>query len=70
MENNDKIILYSTGCPKCRILEAKLKEKNINYTEVDDIEYMKTIGLKEVPWLKIDNDMLNFADAVKWVNNQ
>ena len=31
------IILYSTGCPKCKILKKKLEDKNIDYVESDDI---------------------------------
>lgn len=62
--------LYSTKCPKCNILEKKLKEKNINYTEVNDIDAMLEMGLKEVPWLKVENKMLNFQEAVQWVNEQ
>ena len=31
------VILYSTHCPKCCVLEKKLKQKNISYDEVNDI---------------------------------
>lgn len=62
--------LYSTKCPKCNILEKKLKEKNINYTEVNDIDAMLEMELKEVPWLKVENKMMNFQEAVQWVNEQ
>lgn len=70
-ENNvdKKIILYSTGCPKCKILKQKLQEKNITYTEETNVDNMLALGLKEVPWLKIDEKMLNFAEALQWINN-
>ena len=35
-----KVILYSTGCPKCRVLKTKLDKKNINYIENNDVEEM------------------------------
>ena len=64
------ITLFSTGCPKCKILEYKLKEKNIPYYECDDIGIMEGCGVTSVPTLKINNKFLTFTDAVKWVNSQ
>ena len=70
VDSNDKVILYSTGCPKCKILEAKLKEKNIQYKEVTDVEEMVNMGLKQVPWLKTEaGEMLNFENAIQWLNS-
>lgn len=63
------VILYSTGCPKCKILEKKLDEKNITYTNVSDVETMLSMGLSTVPMLEVDGDMMKFSDAVKFVNN-
>lgn len=65
---NEKIILYSTHCPKCKILEKKLSSKNINYEEVDDVDKMLNMGIKEAPMLSVDNALYGFSDAVRWVN--
>lgn len=62
------IILYSTGCPKCKILKMKLEDKNIDYVENDDIETMISLGIEQVPVLSVDNKLFQFAEAVKWVN--
>lgn len=62
------IVLYSTHCPKCSIVERKLNEKNIVYDEVNDIDNMIALGLTEVPWLKVDGRMMNFGEAIKWIN--
>ena len=62
------IVLYSTHCPKCSIVEHRLNEKNIVYDEVNDVDEMIALGLTEVPWLKVDDQMLNFGEAVKWIN--
>jgi glutaredoxin len=62
------IILYSTGCPKCKILKKKLEDKNIDYVENDDIETMISLGIEQVPVLSVDNKLFQFAEAVKWVN--
>ena len=62
------IVLYSTKCPKCIILEKKLKAKNINYEEVNDIEVMKEKNYLSVPVLEVDGERLDFAKAIEWVN--
>lgn len=62
--------LFSTGCPKCTILKKKLSQKDIEYTEVNDIQQMLDMGLKSVPWLEVDGQMMNFEQANKWINEQ
>ena len=64
------VILYSTGCPKCKILKKKLAEKNIDYAENQNVEAMVALGIDQVPVLKIDGEMMNFGKANQWVNNQ
>lgn len=63
------INLYTTGCPKCKILEMKLKQKNINYNEISDIEVLKAKNLFSVPVLEVDGEYYDFASAVAFVNN-
>lgn len=63
------VILYSTGCPKCRILETKLSEKNIEYKKNTDIEEMKKLGFVSAPTLVVDDKTLNFGDAIRWIKN-
>lgn len=63
------IVLYSTKCPKCIILEKKLKAKNIIYEEVNDIEVMKEKGFLTVPILEVDGVSMDFKKASEWVNN-
>ena len=64
------ITLYSTGCPQCSILKKKLDEKGIEYTEITDVQQMLSLNFTIVPVLDIDGDRKNFAEAVKWVNEQ
>lgn len=66
----NQIVLYSTGCPKCRILESKLKSKNIEYTEFNDVEEMIKKGLSSVPWLEVNGEMMDFNKANQWINKQ
>lgn len=64
------IVLYSTGCPKCGILERKLNEKNISFTKCIDVDEMLALGIMSVPVLSVDGDMMDFSKAVQWVNEQ
>ena len=66
------IVLYRTPtCPKCKILETKLHDKHIAFTECTDIEKMQGMGITEVPQLQIDGGaLMNFGVAVRWVNGQ
>ena len=42
------IILYTTGCPRCHVLETKLKQKNIEYVECNDVEEMEKKDISSV----------------------
>lgn len=64
------VTLYSTHCPKCKVLEAKLKQKNIVYTEVNDTEIMQTKGFDFVPVLEVDEVIYDFKTAVDWIKEQ
>ena len=63
------IILYTIGCYKCKILEEKLKEKNISFTICDDESLMEKIGITKVPMLKVEDKMMDFGQAKTWVEN-
>jgi len=61
--------LYTTHCPKCRVIETKLMQKNIAYTEITDKEEMIKRGFKSAPVLEVDDKILNFGDANRWIMN-
>ena len=63
-----EVTLYSTGCPKCKVLITKLDSKNINYNVVSDINVIISKGINTVPVLEIDNKLMDFKTAVDWVN--
>ena len=63
-------MLYSTGCPKCIILERLLGEKNVEYSKNNSVDEMISLGFTELPVLKVGEDMLSFKDALAWVNQQ
>lgn len=64
------VILYSTGCPKCNILKKKLADAKIDYKVIEDVDIMVSKGLKEVPWLEVDGNLMNFVDSSKWINER
>ena len=62
--------LYSTHCPRCDVLEAKLKQKEIQYVINTDVDEMLAQGIQSVPALRVGTEILDFASAVKWLNSQ
>lgn len=65
-----EIILYSTNCPKCKILEKKLTEKNIKFTKNNNVIDMTELGIDQVPVLSIDGKLLSFVETNKWINER
>ena len=63
------LILYTTHCPKCIILEKKLNAKSLNFTVCDDIKIMKQLGIDYTPMLAVENKLLSFSEAVQYINN-
>ena len=66
------VILYSVGgsCPRCRVLKEKLEDKDIEFTEVNDVDEMLKLNIMSAPMLKVNDDILDFKRANDWVNAQ
>ena len=64
------VVLYSTHCPKCNVLESKLKQKNIIFEENNDVELMKQKGFITAPVLEVDGIAYSFKEAVEWIGEQ
>ena len=62
--------MYSTHCPKCLILEKKLNEAGVDYKICDDIDIMTNKGFDLLPMLEVDDNIMNYTEAVKWVNKR
>ena len=63
-----KIILYTTHCPICNVLEKKLQQKEVDYDEVNDTSIMEQKGYLSVPVLEVDGKSMDFKEAVDWIN--
>ena len=64
------ITLYSTGCPKCNVLEKKLDNAGIKYNIVSDEDIMIEKGFMSAPMLEVDGKTMNFIEANNWIKEQ
>lgn len=62
-----KLILYTTNCPKCLILEKKLKLKGLNYEKITNLDIMLQKGFMSAPMLEIDGVVMDFKESVNFL---
>jgi len=63
----NEIVLYSTGCPQCKVLSGLLDKRKITYSHCSDVQTMMDMGISSVPMLMVDGELMNFQAAMKWV---
>lgn len=61
------IVLYSTNCPKCKVLESKLNDKGFKYGIVTDVNVMQEKGFEYAPVLDVNGTIYDFSGAIKWL---
>ena len=66
----NNIILYSTHCPQCCLLERQLKQNNIQFTVCDDVAQMLSLGINSAPVLGVNGELLKLKDALKWIKGE
>lgn len=64
-----KLVLYTTHCPKCKVIESKLNAKKIEFDIVDDKSTLIEMGIVSVPVLEADGTRMDFLEANKYVNS-
>lgn len=69
MDGDQKVTLYSTGCPNCKALEAMLNKKHVEYEIINSEEEIMKLGYSSAPLLKIGDQVKTFYQAVVWVNS-
>ena len=57
------ITLYTTHCPRCKVLKAKLDGENIDYEVVEGEEAIREKGFVTTPLLEVDDKVLTFAEV-------
>ena len=62
------VILYTTNCPQCMMLEGALKNKKVPFQTVYGEEEIIKRGYRSAPILEHDGKTMSFAEAVRWVN--
>ena len=62
-----QVILYTTHCPKCKVLETKLKQKAIDFEIIDDEKVMIDKGFMSAPMLEVDEKVMDFSAAINWI---
>lgn len=65
-----QVNLYSTGCPKCKVLKNKLDNKNIAYNTISDTDIIISKGINTIPVLEVEGQFMDFKKAVDWVNTR
>ena len=67
------IVVYTTDCPKCRVLEAKLSKAGLEYSAVRDMDtILKTAekeGFQSAPFMEVDGKFYDFTSAIKLISN-
>lgn len=66
--------LYTTHCPKCKVIEKKLAMRGMEYEEVTDMdkimEAASLIGVNSAPLLETDDgQILDFMGANRLLNS-
>lgn len=64
------VTLFSTNCPKCRVLEQKLNKQNIAFEINHDMQEVIDKGFMSAPILKLGDDYMDFITAVAWLNGK
>lgn len=64
----DRVVLYTTHCPKCSVLQKKLQAKKITFDIVDDVNEIQKKGFTSMPVLQVGDNKFDFYNAVKFVN--
>ena len=74
---DDKIVLYSTHCPRCSALKMLLEKNKIPYEEKfidphkpEEIQVMLDMGLVSAPGLAVGGKIMDFSHAVQWIKEQ
>ena len=65
----EMVTLFTNNTSDCITLENLLKEKGIPYERNVDITLMKEKGFLSLPILEVDDKILKFNEAMKYVED-
>ena len=65
------IVLYSSDCPKCKMIERIMKEKGLDFSIVNDDKVYLPLAeenkIVSMPFAKIDGEVVDFRELQKFV---
>lgn len=61
------ITVYTTHCPRCKILEKTLASRDVDYVAVEDVDTIVAKGFQMVPMMEVDGKVLDFKEAMFWI---
>lgn len=64
------VTFYSTNCPRCAVLEKKLREADIPFTSEHDCSSLPALGFDSAPVLDVDGRKMNFTEAIQWLRER
>lgn len=64
------IVLYTIDCPNCKALARLMNDYDIQYSICKDIDKMISMGMNEMPMLGVDDKLLTYNEALKWVRER
>lgn len=68
------IKLYSTGCPKCKVIKKKLEQSDKQFEVIEDITEVNNFAeehdIHEAPFLVLteSGEILSFKEALKFLS--
>ena len=65
----EMVTLFTNNTSDCITLENALKEKSIPYEKNVDITLMKEKGFLSLPMLEVDDKILKFNEAMKYIED-
>jgi glutaredoxin len=66
----DNIILYhQDGCPQCKLFFTLLKNKNIEFTSIKDVDLMISLNITHTPTIEVNGKRMTGKEAINWINS-
>lgn len=68
-----KITLFSNHCPKCKVLEKLMRDKNIEFTLVDSEELVFKVAdennINSMPFAEVNGNILTTKELQDFINS-
>lgn len=61
------IILYSTDCPRCKLVKQMLDIHHVPYTEIADKQVILDKDFDSVPVMDINGKIMDYSGILTWL---